>query len=109
MSWPIIPKIKDGVTTFSEKDVNTIINALETRTTLLKQSILSEEIINGVGFTDISMDNCIKGQFVAYDTLTCRYVPAEALITSSICATVTSSSQIKLRSRVTPGYLGSGT
>lgn len=111
MSWPTIPRIKDGVTTFSEKDVNSIIDALETRTTLLKQSILSEEIINGVGFTDISMDDCIKGQFVAYDTLTCRYVPAEALVTggSSIDQQLPSDKAYVIGLLISDVYEGQGT
>lgn len=80
MSWPSdIPKIKDGVTSFTSADINPIIEALELRTTLLKQNIINDNVINGVGFSDIGLSRCNKGQFIAYDKSTQEYVPAAAL------------------------------
>lgn len=80
IKWPIeIPMIKDGETTFSEQDINPIIAALERRTTLLKQNIINESILNGVGFSDIGLTGCSIGQFVAYDSTQQKYVPAKAV------------------------------
>lgn len=80
MSWPTsVPKIKDGISSFSESDINPIIEALETRTTLLRQNIINDNIINGTGFSDIGLNGCKKGQFVAYSTKQQKYVPAQPI------------------------------
>lgn len=80
MSWPLeINKIKDNVTTFSESDINPIIEALEKRTDLLKENIINDAVLNGVGFSDIGLSGCVKGQFVAYNTIQQKYIPAEAV------------------------------
>jgi hypothetical protein len=81
MSWPTnIPKIVDGQTPFNASSINPIIEALEQRTTMLKNSISNDSIISGVSFTDIGFDGCLKGQFVAYDTTLQKYIPASAIV-----------------------------
>lgn len=80
MSWPTyVPKVKDGITNFNASDMNEIISSLEQRTDLLKQSIINDNIVNGVGFSDIGLDGCLKGQFVAYNKKLQKYIPANAL------------------------------
>lgn len=77
MSWPVnIPKIVDGVSVFCAQDMNVIIQALEDRTTFLKQQIVNDSIIDGIGFSDIGLEDCTKGQFVAYNKTTQKYIPA---------------------------------
>lgn len=77
--WTSVPKVIDGVTPFNAASMNPIISALEDRTNFLKEQIVTEDIINGVGFTDLGMTGCVKGQFVAYDTVTNMYVPASCV------------------------------
>jgi hypothetical protein len=79
MSWKNIPLIKDGQSTFSESDINPIITGLVERTDILKEQIVNESVLNGVGFTDVGLDNCEKGQFVTYSKTTKSYMPARAL------------------------------
>jgi hypothetical protein len=80
MSWSLaIPKIEDGKTTFSAADINPILQALEDRTDFLKQNIVNNDILDGVGFTDIGFEGCHKGQFIAYSWELNKYVPANAL------------------------------
>jgi hypothetical protein len=80
MSWPIeIPMLKDGETILSAQDINPVIEALALRTTLLKENIINESVINGVGFSDIGLKGCLEGQFVAYDSKKQKYIPAEAV------------------------------
>lgn len=84
MSWPVIPKIVDGETTFSATDMNKIIDALQERTELLKENISNDTVLNGVGFVDIGFTkDCHKGRFVAYDKDSQQYIPATALWNSS--------------------------
>lgn len=83
--WTNIPKVIDGVTPFSAEALNPIITALENRTKFLKEQITTEDIINGVGFTDIGFTGCVKGQFVAYDTITNMYVPASCIWDMGTC------------------------
>lgn len=77
-TWPdTIPLVEDGVTSFSEEGVNPIIQALATRTTLLKELISIDGVLSGVTVTDIGFsDSCEKGMLVAFDTVTNTYIPA---------------------------------
>lgn len=78
MKWDTIPLITDGKTTFSEQDINPIIKGLTDRTDILKEHIINDSVLNGVGFSDIGLSGCEKGQFVAYDKTTKCYIPANA-------------------------------
>lgn len=82
MSWPQVPKIQDNVTLFDAASVNPIINALEERTNNLQRLLTTTDITDGVAFTDIGFDGCVKGQFVSYNPATNAYIPAAAALDS---------------------------
>lgn len=74
-----IPMIKNGITTFSESDINPILSQINSNFNILRSSINNTMTKVGYTLTDIGIDNSVKiGDLVYQDTATGLYKKAVA-------------------------------
>lgn len=74
--WPTIPAIVDGSTPLNNAGLQPIIDALETRTETLQAAMMTH-YDEGTVISDSGLQNCAKGQLVAFDATTNSYIPAQ--------------------------------
>jgi hypothetical protein len=79
-TWSPVPFIEDGITTFSEADINPIIESLVERTDFLLNSINSLTGSHGYILPVHGLsEDCRKGDLIAYDRDTGMYTKARAI------------------------------